>query len=254
MKSIILALCIGLLSGCASLLEDAERSSADPWEKMNRATFAFNDTLDTNVVKPVAQAYADTVPSFAQTGVGNFFGNINDVWSAINSFLQGNVTDGLNSVMRVSINSTFGFLGLLDIASEAQIPKRRNDLGLTMGVWGIPNGPYLVLPFLGPSVVRDTAGLPVDYYADLWTYYEPVWERNIGSAIRLVDKRASLLGSYALLEEAALDKYIFVRDAYLQRIASQIELRRKSRTNPEDAKTKQEDVVALSETSESLEQ
>lgn len=253
MKSRALLLCVCMLSGCATLPEGSERSPADPFERMNRATFAFNDTLDTNIVKPVAQVYADVVPSFAQTGVGNFFGNISDVWSGVNSFLQGNVVDGLNSVMRVSVNSTFGFLGLLDIASEAQIPKRRNDFGLTLGVWGVPNGPYLVLPFFGPSVVRDTAALPVDYYGDLWTYYEPVPHRNIGSAIRLIDKRAAFLGSYSLLEDAAIDKYIFVRDAYLQRIASQIESRRRSRTNPEDAKAAQDEVVALSETSESLE-
>jgi len=161
-----------------------------------------------------------------QTGIGNFFGNMNDIWTGFNSFLQGNIQDGFTDFMRVGLNSTFGLFGLLDIASEAQIPKHRNDLGQTLGVWGVPDGPYIVIPFLGPSVTRDAFALPIDFYGDVWTYARPVSYRNMGEVIRLVDKRAGYLDSYSLMQAAALDEYIFVRDSYLQRIAGQIETRR----------------------------
>ncbi|PRC94015.1 MlaA family lipoprotein [Solimicrobium silvestre] len=236
LKALVLAVSLFALSGCATVPnEDGTQSSrVDPFESMNRSTSAFNDKFDQNLFQPVARAYVNVVPGFVQTGIGNFFGNINDVWTAANSFLQGNVEDGFSDIMRFSLNSTFGFLGILDIASEARIPKHRKDFGQTLGVWGVPNGPYLVIPFLGPSVMRDAAALPADYYADLWTYTRPVYIRNIGSGVRLVDKRAGYLDASSLLEDAALDKYIFIRDAYLQRIASQIESRKDAKQNRED--------------------
>lgn len=234
-RALVLASVLCLLSGCATLPEGTQLSPADPFERMNRATFAFNDTIDQNLFQPVARVYVKVLPGFVQTGIGNFFGNISDVWTAVNSFLQGNAEEGLTGITRVGFNSTFGLLGVLDFASQAGIPKHRNDFGQTLGVWGIPNGPYLVIPLLGPSVVRDTVALPVDYYGDLWGYYRPVSERNIGSVVRVIDKRAAYLDAYTLLEDAALDKYIFIRDAYLQRVASQIELRRNDRKTHEDA-------------------
>jgi phospholipid-binding lipoprotein MlaA len=246
-RALVLTLC--LLSGCATLPEGSQLSPEDPFERMNRATFSFNDAFDENLFQPVARAYVKVTPSFFRTGVGNFFGNINDVWTAFNSFLQGNVEDGLSDIMRVSVNSTFGLLGVLDFASQAGIPKHNSNFGQTLGVWGVPNGPYFVIPFLGPSVIRDTAALPLDYYGDLWTYYRPVSTRNMGTALRLVDKRAAYLDSYSLLEDAALDKYIFIRDAYLQRIASQIESRRDSKRTHRDAKENVTDVAAPAETS-----
>lgn len=233
MKLNTFILCLALLSGCATLPEGTELSPADPFERMNRATFTFNDSFDQNLFQPVARAYVFISPSFVRTGIGNFFGNINDVWTAANSFLQGNVEEGFNGIMRVSFNSTFGLLGVLDIASEVRIPKYNNTFGQTLGVWGVPNGPYFVIPFLGPSVIRDTAALPVDYYGDLWSYYRPVSDRNIGSVVRAIDKRAAYLDAYSLLEDAALDKYIFIRDAYLQRVDSQIESRRNGRRSQE---------------------
>lgn len=232
--SLLLAMCFCVLSGCATVPAGTERSSVDPFEKMNRATSTFNETFDENLLQPVARAYVNVFPGFVQTGIGNFFGNISDVWSTVNNFLQGNVEQGLSGVARVSLNSTFGLLGLLDFASEAKINKNRTDFGQTLGVWGVPNGPYLVLPFLGPSVVRETAALPIDYAGDLWSYYEPASIRNIGSVLRVVDKRASYLDAYSLLEDAALDKYIFIRDAYLQRLASQIESRKNANKDRED--------------------
>jgi len=234
-----LVLWLGLISGCSTVsttvsttvdtVKDRANRFAeqvDPFEKVNRKTFEFNDRADKAVFKPVAQVYADTVPGFMQTGIGNFFGNLNDVWTGVNSFLQGNFQDGFTDIMRVSVNSTFGFLGLLDIASEANMPKHKNDLGQTLGVWGVPNGPYVVIPFLGPSVTRDAIATYFDYYGDPWAYMRPVSVRNTGTFVRLVDKRAGYLGSFSLMQDAALDEYIFVRDAYLQRIAGQIETRK----------------------------
>ena len=226
--SAVLTMGLLLMSGCTTIKTETKNfvSKVDPFEEMNRATFSFNDKFDRSVFKPVAQVYADNTPGFVQTGIGNFFGNFNDIWTGFNSFLQGNIQDGLTDFMRVGINSTFGFLGVLDIASEANIPKHRNDLGQTLGVWGVPNGPYLVLPFLGPSVTRDTVALPIDFYGDAFSYVRPVALRNTGEVLRLVDKRAGYLDSFNLMQDAALDEYIFVRDAYLQRIAGQIETRK----------------------------
>jgi phospholipid-binding lipoprotein MlaA len=235
-RGTIVAVSLWLLAGCATTSNEngAPTSAVDPFETMNRSTFEFNDKFDKAVFKPVAQVYADNTPSFVQTGIGNFFGNFNDIWTGVNSFLQGNFQDGFTDFMRVGINTTFGFLGLLDIASEANIPKHKNDLGQTLGVWGVPNGPYLVIPFLGPSVTRDAAALPVDFYGDAWTYVRPVSLRNTGDVVRLVDKRAGYLDSFNLMQDAALDEYIFVRDAYLQRIAGQIETRKNHKQLRED--------------------
>ncbi|WP_416200221.1 VacJ family lipoprotein [Undibacterium sp. CCC3.4] len=194
----------------------------DPLEGFNRAMFDFNDAIDQAVLKPVAQVYANVTPSFVQTGVGNFFGNIGDIYTALNNLLQGKVGDGSSDIMRVALNSTFGLAGLLDIGSPAGLSKHKEDFGQTLGVWGVRSGPYLVLPVLGPTTVRDAVATPLDYYGDAWSYYKPVYIRNTGSLVRLVDKRASVLDAGSLIEEAALDRYVFIRDAYLQRRASQI--------------------------------
>ena len=234
-RTALMAAALAILTACASTTPaSAPTSKADPFENFNRSTFEFNNKFDAAILKPVAQVYADDTPSFVQTGVGNFFGNFNDVWTGVNSFLQGNIQDGFTDFMRVGINTTIGFLGLLDVASEANIPKHRNDLGQTLGVWGVPDGPYLVLPFFGPSVFRDTAALPVDFYGDAFGYVRPVSFRNYGEVIRVVDKRAGYLGSLSLLQDASLDEYIFVRDSYLQRIAGQIVERKNFKQTRED--------------------
>lgn len=206
------------LSGCAT-----SSNPKDPLENYNRAMFSFNDKLDQVALKPAATAYRDVLPSFVQTGIGNFFGNIGDVWTAVNNLLQGKLENGMTDIMRVAVNSTMGFLGVLDIGTEAGLPKHREDFGQTLGVWGMKSGPYVVLPVFGSSTVRDTAAFPVDFSADLWGYKDPVYVRNIGTGVRLIDQRAALLGASSLIEDAALDKYAFTRDAYLQRRQSLIQ-------------------------------
>lgn len=209
---------VAALSGCASTAANPQ----DPLEGYNRAVFSFNDAVDRSVLKPTATAYKNVAPGFLQTGVNNFFGNLSDAWSAVNNLLQGKGQAGMGDVTRVALNSTFGIFGLLDIASEAGIPKHNEDFGQTLGAWGVPSGPYLMLPLLGPSTVRDTAALPADFAGDAWKYKQPVNWRNVGSAVRVVDKRASLLDASNLLEDAALDRYEFIRDGYMQRRQSQV--------------------------------
>ena len=194
----------------------------DPLEGFNRAMFNFNDSVDQAVLKPVAQVYHDVTPSFVQTGIGNFFGNIGDIWSAFNSLLQGKGAESVNGFMRVGLNTTFGLGGLLDISSPAGLSKHKEDFGQTLGYWGVRSGPYLVLPVLGPTTVRDALAEPIDFYGDAWSYYKPVYIRNTGSVVRLVDLRAGVLDAGSLIEDAALDKYVFIRDAYLQRRANEI--------------------------------
>jgi phospholipid-binding lipoprotein MlaA len=211
-----------LLTGCAT----SATHQKDPLEGFNRAMFRFNDAVDEAVLKPVATGYQKVTPSFVQTAIGNFFGNLGDVWTSVNNFLQGNVHDGVSDAMRVAVNSTMGFGGILDIASEAGMTKHREDFGQTLGVWGVPSGPYLVLPLIGSSTIRDTAALPADFAGDPWQYDEVVGVsnrvRNTGTALRIVDERAALLGASNLLDDVALDKYAFVRDAWLQRRESLI--------------------------------
>ncbi|HEU4778153.1 MAG TPA: VacJ family lipoprotein [Telluria sp.] len=204
------------LSGCAG------PNPRDPYETFNRAMFKFNDTVDQVALKPAATAYRAVLPSFVQTGVNNFFGNMADAWSAVNNLLQGKGEAGMSDVTRFTLNSTFGLLGLLDIASQAGLPKHNEDFGQTLGHWGVPSGPYLMLPLFGASTVRDTAALPLDFNGDIWRYKEPIYLRNIGTATRAVDQRANLLDASSLLEDAALDRYEFVRDGFLQRRESKV--------------------------------
>jgi phospholipid-binding lipoprotein MlaA len=184
--------------------------------------FTFNDKVDQYALKPVATVYKRAVPSFVQTGVYNFFGNLGDVWTAVNNLLQGRVADGVSDAMRFTINSTFGLAGLIDISSDAGLPKHNQDFGATLGVWGVQSGPYVVLPLLGPSTVRDSAALPADFAGNPWTYVTPDATRYFGTALRIVDLRAGLLDASNLIEDAALDRYEFIRDAYLQRRAGKI--------------------------------
>lgn len=210
----VLAIALAL-AGCAT------NNPRDPLEPFNRVMFEFNDKVDQAALKPAAEAYSK-LPSFVQTGVGNFFGNLNDVPTALNNVLQGKVADGLSDVMRVAVNTTFGLGGLLDISTEAGLYKHSEDFGQTLGKWGVRSGPYIVLPLLGSSTLRDTVAMPVDFETDPWHFKRPVHWRNPGSAVRIVDQRAALLGASKLLEEAALDRYGFVRDAYLQRRQSNV--------------------------------
>ncbi|MEN3293424.1 MAG: phospholipid-binding lipoprotein MlaA, partial [Burkholderiales bacterium] len=169
------------LAGCATT------NPKDPLEKFNRAMFSFNDAIDQAALKPAAEAYR-TLPSFVQTGVSNFFGNLGDVWTAANNLMQGKMADGMSDVMRVTFNSTFGLFGVLDIASEAGLAKHKEDFGQTLGKWGVGSGPYVVLPLLGPSTLRDTVATPVDLAGDPWDYARPVRVRNLGYVGRVVDQ------------------------------------------------------------------
>ncbi|MFM9434347.1 phospholipid-binding lipoprotein MlaA [Janthinobacterium sp. CG_23.3] len=205
------------LGGCATA-----NNPNDPFEGFNRGVFTFNDTVDKVALKPVAKVYKAVLPSFVQTGVGNFFGNLADVWSSANNLMQGKGEAGMSDFTRVMLNSSFGILGLFDIASEAGLTKHDEDFGQTLGYWGVTSGPYIMLPLLGPSTMRDTVALPLDIKADPWGYKDPVNVRNIGSGVRLIDKRAYLLDASNLLEGAALDRYEFVRDGYLQQRENKI--------------------------------
>ncbi|WP_230404640.1 MULTISPECIES: VacJ family lipoprotein [Undibacterium] len=194
----------------------------DPLEGFNRSMFSFNESVDASVIKPVAQAYQTVTPNIVKTAVGNFFSNAGDVWTAVNNVLQGNFADGANDFMRFAINTTVGIGGLIDVATAGGMPKHQADFGQTLGVWGVPAGPYVVLPILGPSTLRDTVATPIDFKGDLLYSRGSVAFRNTTSVLRIVDKRAAALDAVNLIEEAALDKYVFIRGAYLQRRESQI--------------------------------
>lgn len=205
------------LAGCAT-----GPNPRDPYEKFNRQVFQFNDAIDKAALKPAATAYKQVLPTFVQTGVSNFFGNLSDLWSAVNNLLQGKGQDGMSDVMRFSVNSTLGLGGLLDIGSQAGLHKHNEDFGQTLGAWGVGAGPYLMLPLLGPSTVRDAAAMPLDIAADPWAYKAPVLWRNVGTVVRAVDQRAAVLDASNLMEDAALDRYQFIRDGFLQRRQSHI--------------------------------
>ncbi len=194
----------------------------DPLEGFNRSMFSFNESLDASVLKPTAQAYQTVTPDFVQTGVGNFFSNIGDVWTAVNNVLQGNVADGVQDLLRFGVNTTMGLAGLIDIASAAGMPKHRADFGQTLGVWGVPAGPFVMLPVFGASTLRDTFATPIDFKADLINSQASTAVKNSTSILKVIDKRAAALDAVSLIDDAALDKYVFIRGAYLQRRASQI--------------------------------
>jgi len=208
-------LAAALLSGCAT---GPNANPKDPLEPLNRGIYSFNEGLDRAIVKPVATAYQDVAPSPVRTGVNNFFGNLGDIWSALNALLQARPREAAENFMRFNVNTFFGLGGLLDIASEAGIPRTKADFGQTMARWGVPSGPYLVLPFFGPSSVRDSVGMVVDNKGDPVTQgHESVATRNSLYTLRVVDTRAQLLPAEKIIDQAALDKYSFIRDAYLQR-------------------------------------
>lgn len=197
-------------------------SAQDPLETLNRAVFTFNGVLDQFLIKPVAEGYVAVVPKLVRTGVGNVFGNVGDAWSAVNLVLQGKGARAAEMTMRVSLNTVFGLGGLFDIASEAGLERQSEDFGQTMATWGVPSGPYLVLPLFGPSTVRDTAAFSLDqaYTSAVYTRQEP--QRYGWLGLRLTDARADALPFTRMLDTVALDKYTFVRDAYLTRRRSLI--------------------------------
>jgi phospholipid-binding lipoprotein MlaA len=221
---LVVVVFLAVLQGCATArMQAGEVHPADPWEPMNRSIMSFNDSLDQAILKPAAQLYEDVTPSFVRAGVRNFFANLRDIWSGVNTALQGKGQATVEQGMRVAINSVLGFYGILDWASEMDIPRHKEDFGQTLAVWGVGSGPYVVLPFFGPSTVRDSvAQFTIDGAGDLVRQVDHVPTRNVAWAVRAVDTRQQLLRAEQLLEEAALDRYSFIRDSYLQYRRNQV--------------------------------
>ncbi len=213
LRALLLTLLLPLivLGGCAT------NSPRDPLEPMNRAIYSFNDGVDTALIQPVAKGYRAVLPMFVRTGVSNVFANINDVLIALNNLLQGKLVNAVSDVARVLINTTIGVAGFFDVATHFGLEKHNEDFGQTLGYWGVGDGPYLVLPILGPSNLRDTVARFVDYRTDPITYVRSMRLRNSLWGTRALSQRADLLDTSKILEVAALDPYEFLRDAYLQR-------------------------------------
>lgn len=212
------SLALLVTSGCAT---GPDRKPGDPFEPANRAIFTFNDALDTHIAQPIAKGYQKVTPQPMRQAISNFFSNLGDISNFANDLLQLKITDATEDLMRLAMNTTFGLGGLIDFATPAGLPKHHQDFGLTMGHYGVPAGPYLVLPVFGPSSVRDGIGMGVDVKFNLLNYIEPA-VRNPMYIAQFVSTRADLLGATDLLQQAALDKYSFVRDAYTQQRKSMI--------------------------------
>jgi phospholipid-binding lipoprotein MlaA len=209
-----MALSVALLQGCAT---GPNANPRDPWEPFNRNVAGFNEGLDDALIRPAATAYQNITPEPIRMGVSNFFNNLSDVWSLVNNVLQLKPRESVETLMRVSVNTVFGIAGVFDIATDMRLERHREDFGQTLGYWGVPTGPYVVLPILGPSTVRDSLALGLESQGDLIQGLNHVATRNSLYALRAVDLRAGLLRASSFLDDAALDKYSFTRDAYLQR-------------------------------------
>lgn len=202
-----------LATGCAT---GPNANPADPLEPMNRVVFTVNDKADQYVAQPIAKGYKAVTPEPARIAVTNFFANFSDVGNFANNLLQGKFVDATETMMRVAVNTVLGIGGLIDIATAAGIPRHSTDLGLTFGTWGIPSGPYVVLPLFGPSSIRDGVGVAGSFYLDPAHYFDTAWRYSM-FGVNVISTRTNMLGATDLLSLAALDKYAFVRDAYMQR-------------------------------------
>ena len=218
MRLLAIVLASLVLAGCATTGDNP----SDPWEGLNRKTYAFNDAIDKAVLKPVAQGYVKVMPAPARQGVSNFLDNLDEIGTSLNNLLQGKPGQAFSDAGRFVINTVLGIVGLFDVATPMGLEKHYEDFGQTLGVWGVPPGPYLMLPFWGPSTVRDAPAKVID---PSWYYSKALDNNTIYWSVFVVDKirtRANLLESEKLLDEAALDKYSFIRDAWLQRRRSQV--------------------------------
>ena len=214
LKNILLILSLTLLSACASV--PGGPTEGDPFESYNRAMFSFNDNLDTYLLRPVAEGYDTVMPSPVKTGVSNFFSNIGDIFVILNDLLQFKFVQAIEDTSRFIFNSTIGLYGLIDVATPMGLPKHNEDFGQTLATWGVGSGPYIVLPFYGSRTLRSTGGLivetmhaPINEIENLDTYYATF-------ALETIDTRYKLLQASRIVDQAALDKYSFIRDAYLQ--------------------------------------
>ena len=210
--------------GCASIPAGVPPSPNDPWEPFNRSVFQFNEGLDAYVLKPIVAGYRFILPEIIRDGIYNFFANYSDIYTALQNLLQGNPSLAFNDLMRVVVNTTMGLGGLIDLATPGGLDKHKEDWGQTFGVWGVPAGPYVVLPFFGPSNVRDTFGTVADIESDyLSTYVKNIGVRNSITGLRIINGRNTYYEAGDLLDGAAIDKYSFMRDAYIQRRQYQID-------------------------------
>jgi phospholipid-binding lipoprotein MlaA len=216
----LLALCVVLALQACSSVPNAD--ARDPWESMNRRIYAFNDVLDNVAIKPAAKVYADALPSPVRKGIHNFLGNLGDVWSMVNSALQLKGQATVETLMRIQVNTFLGLGGVLDVATEMRLDKRKEDFGQTLGYWGVKPGPYVVLPIFGPSTLRDTLAMPLDSQGDLVQQFNETSTRNALSVTRVMDVRSGLLQTLDVIKAAALDPYTFVRDGYLQKRESDV--------------------------------
>jgi phospholipid-binding lipoprotein MlaA len=202
------------LQGCATVKTADAR---DPWESMNRSVYQFNDVVDTIAIKPATELYVKVLPGFVRKGVSNFLGNLGDVWSMANNALQLKGQATAETFMRINVNTFLGLGGLLDVATEMGLEKRKEDFGQTLGYWGVKPGPYLVLPLLGPSTLRDTLALPLDMRGDASQQFSDQASRNTLTVTRVLDIRSGLLQTVDVVKAASLDPYTFVRDGFLQK-------------------------------------
>lgn len=210
--------------GCASIPAGVPPSPNDPWEPFNRSVFQFNEGLDAYVLKPIVAGYRFILPEIIRDGIYNFFANYSDIYTALQNLLQGNPGLAFNDLMRVVVNTTMGLGGFIDLATPGGLEKHKEDWGQTFGVWGVPAGPYVVLPFFGPSNVRDTFGTVADIESDyLFTYVKNIGVRNSVTGLRIINGRNTYYEAGDLLDVAAIDKYSFMRDAYIQRRQYQID-------------------------------
>ena len=218
------ALAFSLLLGACASLPGEGLSRIDPWESYNRQVFKVNEVVDRVAIKPIAKTYQAVLPSLVRTGVANFFNNIADFWSSANLMLQVKPRQSLEMGMRAVVNTTLGLGGIMDFADEIGLERFTvEDFGQTLGYWGLRSGPYLVLPILGPSTLRDTLGLALDFKdSGASVVWQGARDRNVATAVQLINTRVQLLGASNLLDEMALDKYVLLRDAYLSRRRSLI--------------------------------
>jgi len=209
-----------LLAGCASVPPNAGSNPRDPFERVNRHLFAFNDKVDQYLMKPLAQGYEAVVPRAFRLCINSGFANLGEVRNAVNDILQAKPIGAATDTGRLAVNSTLGVAGCFDVATRMGLERRHEDFGLTLARWGVGTGPYVVLPVLGPSDVRDAIGLVPDAYTNPVSYVTPVRDRYIVYGVYLIDFRAELLDATRLIDQAALDRYQFTRDAYFQRRTS----------------------------------
>jgi phospholipid-binding lipoprotein MlaA len=216
-RGVVALVLLAFLAGCATVPPNAGQDPRDPLESFNRQVFEFNEGLDKVVLKPLAQAYGAVLPVPVQDCLSNGFSNLREPSNALNNLLQGKASEAVSDVCRFAINTTIGLLGCFDVATRMGLEKHREDFGQTLGVWGVGNGPFLVLPLFGPSTIRDTVGIGVESVLDVNFWINDVAVRNTIFGVRTVNFRHELLKADELISEAALDKYTFVRDGYLQR-------------------------------------